>query len=398
MHISSFTLKALVILVVLFVVFLAYMFVYDSQKIVLTAEHKIETVNIPSNTSSTTQDSLEIAPETVDVPAPEATEMPIKKVEQKEVEAKIEELPEITENVPNKEIPIYEVPPKPVPTISFSDINLNTREALVNIFCLTKGQHQYITPISAGGIIIDERGVILTNAHIAQYLLFENFPTDDFMNCLIRTGSPAKAQYHADILYLPPKWIDDNADVFATENALGTGEDDYALLLITEPVNGVTLPDTFKAIDRDATENLVLQNDALLVAGYPAGFLGGTSVHKELYAGSSITKAFELYTFDTGSLDLISLGGTILAQQGSSGGPVVNEYGNLVGLISVSSDAESTADRDLRAITLEHIERSLVANNQTTLEELLMGDLQAKADAFNKDTAPTLLQTLIDSF
>jgi len=314
------------------------------------------------------------------------------------IQEEVEEMPIVVEKVLEKIPPVVEIPTKPESTVTFSDINVATREALVNILCLTSGPHIYINPISGSGTIIDERGVILTNAHIAQFYLFENYPSQGFVNCLIRMGSPARAMYHAELLYISPKWIDENTEAFSTENPAGTGEDDFALLLITEPVSGVAMPETFPYVGIDKEENSIVQDDALLIAGYPAGFLGGTSVHKELYASSAITKALELYTFETGSLDIISLGGTVVAQQGSSGGPAVNEYGNVIGLISTASEGETTGERELRAITLEHIERSLFENSQTTLAELLSGNLKEKTETFNATTAPLLLEKLISSF
>ena len=326
------------------------------------------------------------------------------------VEEVVEEVAEIeTPKVPKEELVSETVVPVPPPApvkeapkeepLSFGLINTLTREALVNIFCTTKGPHQYITPITGSGTIIDGGGVILTNAHIAQFYLFEDFPTDDFVNCVIRTGSPAKATYKAKLLYISPEWIDANASAISTENPMGTGEDDYALLLITESLNNQELPEVFPYIPYEAGSNSILREDSILVGGYAAGLLGGRTIQQDLYASTAITEAMELYTFDeTGTLDLVSLGGTVVSQQGASGGPAVNEYGKMVGLISTASDGETTSDRDLRATTIEHIERSLVENNNTTLDELLSGDLNTKAVVFNETTAPTLLQVLLSSF
>jgi len=341
------------------------------------------------------------APEVEEIATTTATTTTPKKVEEPTKEIIIpvvEEKPIIVEKA---------LPPTPITVeeesteepLSFGDINTTTREALVNIFCLTKGPHQYIAPISGSGTIIDERGVIITNAHIAQFYLFKDFPTEDFVNCLIRTGSPAKATYKAELLYISPEWIGENAEAISSETPVGTGEDDYAFLLITEPLSNQILPGVFPHVPFDTAQNMITKGDPLLVGGYPAGFLGGRTVQQDLYASTAVTEAIELYTFDeTGALDLVSLGGTVVAQQGASGGPAINEYGNMIGLISTASEGETTKERDLRAITFEHIERSLEENNKTTLLELLSGDLKAKAAAFNETAAPTLLQILLNSF
>ena len=283
--------------------------------------------------------------------------------------------------------------------LPFSTINLETREALVNIFCLTKSYSANITPISGSGTIIDKKGVILTNAHIAQYFLLEDYPTEGFVNCLIRTGSPARAMYKATLLYVSPSWISENATVLTTENPTGTGEHDFALLLIDEALQG-PLPSEFPYIPPETGSDLVDKTDSILVGAYPAGLLGAKTIQQDLYASTAIVQPKEFYTFslEAGTLDVISLGGSVVAQQGSSGGAVVNKYGKMIGLISTSSDGETTGDRDLRAITLEHIERSLLEHNNTTLEELLSGDLEQKARDFNETVAPGLLQILVNTF
>ena len=133
-------------------------------------------------------------------------------------------------------LPVASAPePEPEPELEPtppSDLNTLARGSLVNILCLTQGAHHIITPISGSGVVVDDRGVILTNAHIAQFYLFEDFPTEDFITCEIRTGSPAQSSYKAELLYISPPWISDNAKTIVSENPMGTGEHDFAFLVI----------------------------------------------------------------------------------------------------------------------------------------------------------------------
>src|SRR3989338_2839263 len=76
--------------------------------------------------------------------------------------------------------------------VLFSTINQKTREALVNIFCVTKSGGIF-KPASGSGIIIDKRGIILTNAHVAQYFLLKDYLEQNFIECIVRVGSPARA-------------------------------------------------------------------------------------------------------------------------------------------------------------------------------------------------------------
>ncbi|MCH7529551.1 trypsin-like peptidase domain-containing protein [Patescibacteria group bacterium] len=321
----------------------------------------------------------------------------------------IQELQEIQETiVPEKEIVVMQeeivastipVIPQPVPLIpiqSFLGINEITRAALVNILCTTTSGG-LLNPITGSGVIIDSRGVILTNAHIAQYFLLRDYPNKDAIECIIRGGSPAEPLYTAEILHISTEWITDNTSNITNQNPMGTGVNDYAFLFITNRINSSeALPNTFVFIQPDVKESSIIVGNNVLVAGYPAGFLSGITIQKDLYAVSTISEIMELFTFGDNMLDLISLGGSITAQKGSSGGAIVNSNSKLIGVVVTSSDGETTAERDLRAITLSHIERSLKKNNGFGLEILLFGDLRVKSNLFNLSTSPALTELLVN--
>src|SRR6185436_12542444 len=90
--------------------------------------------------------------------------------------------------------------PYSTPGESFETIDPAVRSALVNILCMPQGGS--LRPISGSGVIIDPRGVILTNAHVAQYVLLSESPQIN-LTCSIRTGSPASPRWKAVVLYIP---------------------------------------------------------------------------------------------------------------------------------------------------------------------------------------------------
>ncbi len=211
----------------------------------------------------------------------------------------------------------------------------------------------------------------------------------------MRTGSPAVPKYTAELLFLPPSWIQKNAHKIKDENPTGNGEHDYALVRITGPLNAnVTMPASFPYLQIEDTE--VTQGQSTLIAGYPAGFLGGITIAKELHQASSLTLIRELYTFGTVTPDIFSIGGSVVAQQGSSGGAVSNQDGMLIGLIVTSTDAADTASRDLRALATSYILRDFASESGSTLDAYLSGDTALKANQFQIGTAPTLSQTLFN--
>ena len=278
--------------------------------------------------------------------------------------------------------------------ISFEEINKNVRAAMVNILCTTKSGG-YLNPLSGSGIIIDAKGVILTNAHVAQYFLLKDYSTADFITCAIRTGSPTKPAYKAVPIYISEQWIKNNYKNITQDNYSESGESDYALLLITEMTDKeLNLPQTFNYIDYE-TENLSINLDeSMIIAGYPAGFLGGITIQKDLYLTATIEQVLNLYTFGQNTLDLISLGGTILAQKGTSGGAVVNSKNKLVAVAVTSTNELVTNKRDLRAITVSHINRSLTAELGVGLKEFLSINPLLLVEMFEKNKAPLLKEYL----
>lgn len=283
--------------------------------------------------------------------------------------------------------------PYPFPPQSFEVINNQARLALVNILCGARSGT--FRPISASGVIIDPRGVILTNAHVAQYFLLSSDPTVD-LSCVIRAGSPAYPSWNAEVLFIPPSWVKRHASDIIKTQPVGTGEYDYALLRVTSAINGQPLLPRIAYVPIDTRETIAFKDDDVLVASYPAEFVGGIATQLNLYPATSITTIKKMLTFDNKTVDAISLGGVIGAQSGSSGGAVMNAWGRLVGIISTTSEGETTAKRDLHAITLSYINRNIASESGVDLASILQGDIEGNARAFNASIAPALRKLLID--
>ncbi|KKU70611.1 MAG: hypothetical protein UX94_C0003G0005 [Parcubacteria group bacterium GW2011_GWA2_47_21] len=279
--------------------------------------------------------------------------------------------------------------------IPFDGLNEKVRAVVVNIICTSKTGGS-LAPASGSGVIIDPQGVILTNAHLAEYFLLKDYPAPNSIECVIRNGSPAYPKFKAELLYTPPKWVTENKKGLLDEKPAGTGEYDYALLRITKSVNENTaLPESFPYLEIETGDNYLIRGNGLILAAYPAGFLGGINIQRDLYLSSAPTAIGQLYTFATSTIDIISLGGTIVAQQGSSGGAVALQNGKLVGIIVNTTLGDTTSERDLRALTLNYINRSLKENLELSLREFLMVNLTKTAKTFNQTIAPILSAELI---
>ncbi|HEY4514458.1 MAG TPA: trypsin-like peptidase domain-containing protein [Candidatus Paceibacterota bacterium] len=282
--------------------------------------------------------------------------------------------------------------PYPFPPKSFALVNEEARAAIVNIFCAARGGSLKST--SGTGVIMDPRGVILTNAHVAQYVLLSRDNRVD-LSCVMRGGSPARDLWTAEVLYIPPVWLYEHAKEIKSARAMSTGEHDYALLRIIGSADEAEIPINFPYLPIDTREAIGFIDDPILVASYPAEFLGGIASQFSLFPVSSITTIKDLLTFEFNSVDVLSLGGIIAAQSGSSGGAVANSWGRLIGVITTTSEGTTTSDRDLRALTLSYINRDMSKQTGLDLAGLLSGNIAEQAATFNSAKSPALVDLLI---
>lgn len=289
------------------------------------------------------------------------------------------------------EAPKTETKPEPAP--DFVTINEFARKATVNILCTAKGGE--LSPISGTGAIVEPNGLILTNAHIAQYLLLKDFKEKNFIDCIVRTGSPAYPKYTLELVYMSPTWVANNKSEIKSQNPKGTGENDFAFLRIKESIDKSPLPEKFPFITMNIRSAIGI-DEPVLLSSYPAGFLGGISLIQNLNITTAVTKIQDVYTFRDGTIDILAVGGTVVSQKGSSGGMVVDKDGTLVGIISTSSDGDTTSSRMLNAITLSHISRSIQKELNLTMLQFLSQDPHEFAETFASTTAPMLTKILTD--
>lgn len=297
------------------------------------------------------------------------------KQEIKSLSAKISEMPQSTtspkekpklkENSSPAQQPTQQPEEQPAaqpPSFSLIELNQKTRNTIVNIFCVTETGGSF-RPITGSGVVVSPKGIILTTAHIGQYFLLKNSPETEYLDCIIRSGDIAQPAYEAKLAYIPPIWIEENAENIIQQEPEGTGENDYSFLSITKSIiQGKELQKSFDFSEPNLDFNILPAGFSVLLASYPAGFLGGISVQKDLGLISTFAPITNLYTFATTgpvTLDIFSLGGNIGAQSGSSGGAVIDtKDGKLLGIIVTSTSGTTTSTRELNAITMPHIKRS----------------------------------------
>lgn len=266
----------------------------------------------------------------------------------------------------------------PPPSIAEQNAELDAsasvlRAALVNIICYTP-VGSGLKSISGSGVFIDSKGIILTNAHIAQYFLL----VDRGARCTIRAGSPAIDTYEASLIYIPSAWLQANSKVLTQTAPSGTGEYDFAFIAITKSVDRNPLPDTFPSIPLAI---LPPMTDApVVIASYGAQFLEQSQIQSALFPTVVFGSVKDIFTFAINTIDVLALGGSAAAQEGSSGGGVANAFGELVGVITTSTTKGTTDTRSLSAITASYI-RAAYAGETGSALDLLLGQSTATSIA-----------------
>ncbi len=268
-------------------------------------------------------------------------------------------------------------------------------QSLVNILCEYKTD-SYTRTTTGTGFFINKNGVILTNAHVAQFLLLE--PIEGKINdvdCVIRTGNPATAKYRGELLFVSPTWIFNNAKFISTEHPRGTGEHDYALLYVAESLDGSPLPESFPAIPVHTdflSKNLA--GTKVTTGGYPAEKLLREGPRAVLLPKVAETTIDELYTFGSNYADIFSITESPVGEQGASGGPIVSPELGAIGLIVTKGDAETEGERSLRALTLSYINRTIIEETGYSILENAGGDLAFRSKIFTEALAPFLTKLL----
>ncbi len=271
-------------------------------------------------------------------------------------------------------------------------LKAKTQSAVVNILC--EPEAGGTMAVSGTGVMIDPRGVILTNAHVAQYVLLSSHDEIN-LSCIVRSGSPAKGGRRAKLLYIPPEWVAEHAADISKANPSGTGEHDYALVLATGSASDDPIG-AFPYLPIQPKIGVEAVGSTVILSAYPAEYSGLASTKEFLLLSSVVTTIKNVLTFDENTIDVLSFGAVALAQGGSSGGAVVDEDGNLISIISTTSDKEFIAERDLRGVSLSYINRALEKSWGQNLMALLSGDVAAQGAQFRTNQAPALAQQIFN--
>lgn len=235
---------------------------------------------------------------------------------------------------PSPEATAGTAPPQE-PQLSDQEFYARLSRATVQIFCSTRREI-----FAASGVIVNERGLILTNAHVAEVV-----EKAGAANCQARHGNPAERFAGLRVLFkasTTPKIADSDVP-----------KRDAALLDLVEPQEPFAVaPIRFGLAERGSV---------LLTLGYPSEFLQNltTAANSNLVFSLLRVDGYADLDGDPATAEGYVFRGGIILQQGSSGTALFTRSGALVGLIFATTKGKTTDDREGLALMTPYIDRIL---------------------------------------
>lgn len=240
-------------------------------------------------------------------------------------------------------------PPQAPPALKEAEFYARYAPAVVQIFCRTAEEI-----FAASGVIISERGLIMTNAHVGKVV-----KESGEENCQARHGNPAWRFAGIQIVFI--------ADTALKVPETNVPQRDVAFLRLVEPGEPfLVAPIGLTFVERGTT---------LLTLGYPSEFLEGittTSNSNLVFSSLRVDEYADLDDNETTAEAYTSRGGIAL-QQGSSGTALFQPSGHIVGLIFATTKGATTQDRQGIALTTPYIDKILRLETGEGLVEFIAG-------------------------
>lgn len=321
-----------------------------------------------------------------DILQPNIVDDPVSKTETKvgteiipQTETKVIEIQkEITQSIQR---PVQEIIEDivPISTIPSSTPTFSIQNAVVNIMCLEKTK-SYTRLSTGSGVIVSPSGIVLTNAHVAFPFLQTKQFDDDTYSCSIRPENIPNYGYNAELVYFPLDWLRRNKFIMSDPSPVGTGEKDYAFLIITTPLGPTPKSPTFAHASTNVNLSSLQTNTEVIAAGYPGLNSGVFEIDSS--PGLQIAKTYivDFFTFSGRTYDVLQTGTNNVAKRGSSGGGIFKED-RLYGLIvTTNSNGQGSY---INALTIPYIKRDFENDTGIVFDDFLYSSHELLRLRFN---------------
>lgn len=266
-------------------------------------------------------------------------------------------------------------------------------DVVVNIICVNKSSG-IINLTTGSGVIVSPSGIVLTNSHVANTFLFDDKNSSNYKECTIRRENIPTYGFNAKLVYLPQDWIIENKSFFTEDNPRGSGENDYALLAITNNTNpSLKTPNSFRYVDILNNENEIKEDESIIIGAYPGLHTGVFEVDSNASFRKATSYIRELITFDRRTIDIVSTGPNNVAQKGSSGGGIFWQN-KLLGIITTTDGYGSSSY--LNAITIPYIIRDFRNDTGDSFESFISRNKESLISNF--EMQENSLKSLIAEF
>lgn len=219
------------------------------------------------------------------------------------------------------------------PALSDQEIYSRYSPAVIQIYCQSAQEI-----FSASGVILNERGLVLTNAHVAEII-----KKTGEANCQARHGNPADPFAKIKVIFEANTGL----KIAGTE----VPQRDVAFLKIYDAVKN------FAAAE--ISEINAGEGETLLTLGYPSEFLQGVnvSVNSNLVFSVLRVEGFADIDGDKTTADGYVFRGGLALQQGSSGTALFKRSGKIVGIMFATTKEKTTAERQGVALSLQYVDK-----------------------------------------
>ncbi len=323
----------------------------------------------------------------------------IKKEVTKEIEEKQKKVPEIKttkskstsdEKTETKKV-TEEVVKEKIQTPHVPSIE----DVVINIYCTFRRGNK--TQTVSGSAVRLQEGVYLTNAHVAEYIMLENYflkkessnTLVEKSSCTLRELSPAVGSASAEIIFLPTSWVRQNKTNLKQATPVGTGEYDYALIREIKNNKNTLQTKVSLPLAKDDTK----KDQEVFLIGYP--IFDQASIKNNLRKVSEKVSIEKLFSFGGKKVDTFNTDKTTLAHIGSSGGAVITTEGELLGIMVATISNSNSGSKAIKAINLDYIKRNITEESGKGLE-VFLNDTDREVVSFKENYLESLSETLLE--